>query len=276
MVSRRKPAALGVRALLAQGRRADLEELRSDRAGSKGRTRRDRRRRALRRRHRRNGSASTPNFVMPAFEDPASLAAEGRRAAGECRSGDSKLIRSGSTRAHGADVRRAACRSRPASSCRCSAGMRDARLALEERAMAAAPRQIVPDAGRFPARLAPADRIAAVGSRRRLSLLLTSRTRWRLAARCRMRCGCSSSTASMPPAGARQSSARRGRRQRAHRAQRRAARRRPARLHAAGDDPRRLSGTGRRRRGDGAGHAVCRFISRAIRRPSIRASMSSR
>ena len=61
MVSGRKPAALGVRALLAQGRRADLEEFRSDRARSKGRARpRSKTPSALRKAPRKN-SASIPN-----------------------------------------------------------------------------------------------------------------------------------------------------------------------------------------------------------------------
>ena len=51
MVSRRKPAALGVRPVLAQGRRADLEEFRSDRDDRGAAQGADRRRRALRGRH---------------------------------------------------------------------------------------------------------------------------------------------------------------------------------------------------------------------------------
>jgi uncharacterized protein (DUF2126 family) len=92
MVSRRKPAALGVRPVLAQGRRADLEESRSDRAAEKVRARpaSPRSRRALRGSIAAKKLGVDSEFVMPAFEDPAHWL---QKEAGcrQCRSERSKL-----------------------------------------------------------------------------------------------------------------------------------------------------------------------------------------
>ena len=74
MVSGRAAAALGVRALLAHGRQADLAQRRADRdRDAGGRTPAVGRRRAPRSPSaaRRRGSASPRDFVQPAFEDPA-------------------------------------------------------------------------------------------------------------------------------------------------------------------------------------------------------------
>ena len=98
MVSRREPAALGLRALLAQGRQADLARRRADRPRQSRKTRR-------RHSRRRRGASSRPSprrlgvgprlSSCPAYEDPRALAAQGRPS---CRSmstpGDSEDGRS--------------------------------------------------------------------------------------------------------------------------------------------------------------------------------------
>ncbi len=171
MVSGREPAALGVWPLLAQGRRADLEEFRSDREHREPAQGQNRGSRALRRRHRKKTRSRFR--VHPAgVRRPLALAAEGSRPAAQCRSQRFQTVRSGGTRAHGAGVRSGAQRSQgirvadPALEC----GRRQIFLALEERALETAPRQPVPDAGRFPARTAAADRLIAAYSRRGISL----------------------------------------------------------------------------------------------------------
>ncbi len=65
-------------------------------------------------------------------------------------------------------------------------------------------------------------------------------------------------------------------RRRAHGDRLRDPRRHPVRLHAAGGDGRGLSGSSRRGRGERARRTGSRCMSRAIRRPTIRASRSSR
>ena len=104
MVSRRKPAALGVRAVLAQGRRADLEECRPDRQHRESAQGRDRRRRTLRRRHR---AKARPRRRLRAagVRGSRALAAEGSRAARQCRSDRFQTVRSGRALADGAGVR---------------------------------------------------------------------------------------------------------------------------------------------------------------------------
>ena len=125
MVSRRKPAALGVRTLLAQGRRADLEECRSDRRRSTNPRKADiERRRALRGRRRAEARPRYRISSLPAFEDPAHWLAEGSRAAGQCRSRRSQIGRSGRALAHGAGVRPRASTRRTVLCCRSSAGTR--------------------------------------------------------------------------------------------------------------------------------------------------------
>ena len=103
---------------------------------------------------------------------PRALAAEGSRPAAECRSQRFQTVRSGRTLADGAGVRSGAQRAQgiraadPALERRC----RPIFLALEERALEAAARQSVSDAGRFPAGAAAADRLAAAYSGRGISL----------------------------------------------------------------------------------------------------------
>ncbi len=104
MVSRRKPAALGLCALLAQGRQpiwhdplliagagaiatatdADAQALVSEMATRLG---------------------IEPDYVIPAYEDAAVLAAAGKRAAGQRRSVRPEDRRSRRARAHGAHLR---------------------------------------------------------------------------------------------------------------------------------------------------------------------------
>ena len=105
MVSGRKPAALGVRALLAQGRRADLEECRPDREdrepaqGRRSRTPQ----RFMEGTAKRLGLDA--DYVMPAYRRSRALAAEGSGLAGQCRSQRFQTGRSGRALAHGAGVR---------------------------------------------------------------------------------------------------------------------------------------------------------------------------
>src|SRR6185369_7368437 len=76
MVSRREPAALGIRSLLAQGWRVDLEKLRPDRWHRRAAQAADRRRRAVRGRY---GETTWTRFRMrhASFRRPQLLAAEG-------------------------------------------------------------------------------------------------------------------------------------------------------------------------------------------------------
>ena len=187
MVSGRKPAALGVRPLLAQGRRADLEEFRSDRRRSRGRTRpriEDAERFA-------EGTAKKlgvdSEFIMPAFEDPSALAAEGSRPAAQCRSQRFQTVRSRRALAHGAGVRSGAQRAQGLRAADPALERRREQifLALAQRALETAARQSVPDARRFPARAAAADRVIAAYSRRRNIPTSSSRIRWSRARRCR-------------------------------------------------------------------------------------------
>ena len=121
MVSGRKPAALGVRPLLAQGRRADLEELRPDREDREPAQGRQSKTPSALRKAPPGGSASIRTMCMPALRIPA-LAAEGSRAAGQCRSRRFQAVRSRRTLAHGAGIRSGAQHAERASCCRSSAG----------------------------------------------------------------------------------------------------------------------------------------------------------
>ena len=186
MVSRRKPAALGVRTVLAQGRRADLEESRPDRDHREAAQGRYQGRRALRRRHR---AKTRGRFrIRPAgVRRSLALAAEGSGAAAQCRSLRFQTVRSGRALAHGAGVRSGA--ERAQGICAADPALERRRqqviLALEERALETAPRQSVPDPRRFAAGLAAADRLAAAYSSRKNIPTSSSRIRWSRARSCR-------------------------------------------------------------------------------------------
>src|SRR5260370_6210203 len=177
MVTRRWPATLGIRTLLAQGRRADLEELRSDRQDGRAAQSRHWRRRALRG---GGGEKTRRRFRVhhAGVRGSLALAAERSRVAAQCRSERFQAVGSGRTFAHGAGVRPGAQRSQgirsadPALERRC----RQIFLALEERALEAAARQPVSDARRFPAGTAAADRLTAAYSRGTISLSLPTRS----------------------------------------------------------------------------------------------------
>ena len=147
MVSGRKPAALGVRPVLAQGRRADLEEPRADRPDGGRAPGQDRRGRALRRRH-RAAARHRHRLCAAGLRGPRPLAAEGSRLPDNVRSDRQQIGRSGGARPDGAGVRFRAQRAEglraadPALECR--------RRSLAQRALEIPPRQPVPDAGRFP------------------------------------------------------------------------------------------------------------------------------
>ena len=144
---------------------------------------------------------------------------------------------------------------------------------LEERALEIAARQSVPDARRFPAGPAAADRLVAAYSGRGISLHRRAGSDG--AARSLPVYDGAASTEAAAPAQAGAGAAAPVRR-RAHRDVDRNPRRHSLRLHAAGGETRGLSRTGRRRWRRPPKKCRCRCISRAIRRRSIRASRSSR
>ncbi len=124
MVSRRKPAALGVRALLAQGRRADLEEFRSDRQRSKARARPRSKMPSVSPKAPRRSSGVDSELHPAGVRGSRPLAAEGSRPAGQCRSQRFQIVRSGeSARAwRGCSITGSTCPR--VSCCRSSAGTR--------------------------------------------------------------------------------------------------------------------------------------------------------
>ncbi len=160
MVSRREPAALGLRALLAQGRRADLAGPRADRRrrGARGGERRGRCRRSPAKSPR--ASASSPTTSSPPTRTRP-IGCWRERAAGQRRSLRPEDRRSRRARAHGAHLR-----ARPVAPTgyvlpvqRWNAA---AKPALALRALAAPARQAVSRARRFAGRLAPAAEVAAL------------------------------------------------------------------------------------------------------------------
>ena len=237
MVSGRKPAALGIRALLAQGRRADLEEFRVDRQDREPAQGRYRRCRALCRRYREE-TRRRFRVHHAGVRRSRPLVAEGSRPAVERRSFRLQIVRSGRAGTHGAGVRFRAqhatriCAADPALEC--------GRRALEKRALETSARQPVPDAGRFADGLAAADLVAAVYSPRRLPLHCRAGSAGaaRGTAGLRSKCLCSRrSTAGGPGTAAKI-------RRRPHRDVDRNPRRRALRLHAAGGKARGLPGVG--------------------------------
>ena len=105
MVSRRKPAALGVRALLAQGRRADLEESGSDRDDREARTRPGSRTPSASRKARRENSASMPNSSCRRSRIPRTGCRRKQRLPPNVDPDRFQTVRSGRALAHGAGVR---------------------------------------------------------------------------------------------------------------------------------------------------------------------------
>src|SRR5450759_3630878 len=163
MVFRRKSAALGLRAVLAQGRRVDLDRSGADREG-RWPTRCDyraggtlHRRYSLASRHRRRiCAAGLRGFGL--------LGSERVRTAAQCRSVRSQDRRPRNARAHGADLRAWLVESIRL----CVAGSMVERGVegppLEERKVAAAARQTLSGAGRFPVGVPAAARRTAVGA----------------------------------------------------------------------------------------------------------------
>ena len=165
MVSGRKPAALGVRALLAQGRRADLEERRPDCEHRKSAQSGNHRRRTLCRRYRARSSDSIPNTCCRRSKIPR-IGCEGSRPAGKCRSQRFQIVRSGRALADGAGVRSRAqhaqrfCAADPA----LERGRQAASRTLAQRTLEGQARQSVSFSRRFPAWPAAADRLAGAHS----------------------------------------------------------------------------------------------------------------
>ena len=171
MVSRREPAALGLFALLAQGRRADLARPGADR--------RRRERRPRRPTSTREGVAGDiaerlglgPRLRAAGLRGRELLAGARGRAAGQRRSARSQARRPGGARAHGARVR---ARPRPADRLRAAdpALERGGRARLAQRALAAAARQALSRAGRLAAGPAAADQSLPWVAAERLSASL--------------------------------------------------------------------------------------------------------
>ena len=169
MVSGRKPAALGLRALLAQGRRADLEERRADREDRQPAQGRDRRTPTDDGRHREAARSRCRLCVCRPTKTPCI----GCRRKQRCRSMSIPTIQSWpipkSARAWrgysttGLNKPKWIRAADPARGRRC-------RFGLDERTLEAAARPSVPDTGRFAARAAAADVVAAACPARRISL----------------------------------------------------------------------------------------------------------
>ena len=122
-------------------------------------------------------------FIMPAFEDPSHWLQKEAGLAAQCRPRRFEAVRSGRALAHGAGIRSGtehAERVRiadPALERRCRT--------LAQRALEAAARQSVSDAGRFPARAAAADLVAASHSGLTTIPTSSNRIRWSRAESCR-------------------------------------------------------------------------------------------
>ena len=271
MVSRRAAAALGVRALLAPRRRADLAQCRADRARRRATHTAVGRRRAARS---REGVADAPRHHAGAraagLRGSGRAHAQGRRAAGQCRSGRSEDRRSARARAHHA--RDSSGSSRPpagyvlpvqrwtaqasaaAGSAKCgscaAAGCSSCRAIRRSAFACRSIRCRMWPPADYP-HLVPADPFAPsapiAGPRRVLGGRAGSPA-WRaIAGAAPLVTG----GAPMPATAARPSTVRRARRHAgAHRARGRAARRTAVRVHAAGRAARGLSRAARRRRGD--------------------------
>src|ERR1700733_12045320 len=172
VVSRRAAAALGLCALLAPRRRADLARRQPDRP-------RDRRQAVVARRRQtlRRGDCRTPGnhggLRAARLRGPGRPDAQARSRSRQHRSERSAGRRSGRARAHSQLVRPDLVRfpSRPAGGLRAAAAAleRAGKTRMAERNVAHAPRKFISDAGRFAARLPAAAAIAALSGPRRLS-----------------------------------------------------------------------------------------------------------
>ena len=110
-------------------------------------------------------------YIMPAFEDPSHWLQKEAGSAAQRRSQRFKTVRSGRTLAHGAGFRPGAEHPEGFRAADPALERRGQQiLALEERALETPPRQSVPDAGRFAAGAAAADRVIAAYRGRRISL----------------------------------------------------------------------------------------------------------
>ena len=187
MVSGRAAAALGVRALLAQGRQADLAEPGADRDREDATaTRVDRRRASLHRGSLAARLGIAAEHVLPAFEDPAERMLKEGELPANVDPRDPEDRRSGRARAHHA--RASSALSAPTGyvlpvqrwTAQASAGW------ISE-ALAAAPRPAVPGAGRFADRLPAAARVAAAHRAERLAASGARPIRSPSAARCPIR-----------------------------------------------------------------------------------------
>ena len=168
MVSGRAAAALGLRALLAPRRRADLAGRKADRASRPTTTSRpppDARRFA-------EGIAArlgiAADYVQPAYEDPADRMIKQGLIPDNIDPTDPKIDDPARARAHSEFVREL---SRPAGGLRAAGAALDGagEAGLAERSVAHPPRSAVSGAGRFAARLPAAAAVAAVCRAGRLS-----------------------------------------------------------------------------------------------------------
>ena len=184
MVSRRKPAALGVWAVLAQGRRVDL-----DRSGADRQRRRPARcdHRAGRAHHRRYRHASRrrPRICIAGLRRSDLLDAEGIRAAAQRRSVRSQDRRSRNARPHGAHLRAWLVESVRLRAAGAALERGGEGPPLEKRKVESAARQTVSGAGRFAAGLQAAARRAALGAAGRISLHQSAGPERAAARRCR-------------------------------------------------------------------------------------------
>ena len=255
MVSGRSDAALGLRALLAARRQADVARRRADRARRRNERADGGGCAALRRgdragaRHRGRRACSRPTRTRLHWM------AEEARASGRmstCAIQNCSMPRRAPAWCAPSS---AGSGRRPATCCRCAATASvwaSEAWELRREQLFLLPGDL-PVGSRLPLAALPRVEPATIRSSR-------SRTRWPTRRPCPIR-----------------SRAETGRgRDRAHRARGRAARRQAQRVHAVRRHARGLSRCPRRRRGGGRRAASCRCISRATRRRSTRGSRSSR
>ena len=176
VVSRRKPAALGVCAVLAQGRRVDLDRSRAD-------CERIRAARCVDRTGRTHSPSISPTrlgvdaeFALPAFEDPTYWMLKESDVAAQCRSVRSQDRRSRNARPDGAHIR--AWIVEAIRLCAAGSALERGveRPPLEKRKMEPASRQALSGSGRFAAGFQAAARRAALGAARRVPLYPSARS----------------------------------------------------------------------------------------------------